>query len=537
MNNNIPNVKNTVGYNLFKHVFLIYLFATFIITSIHVYSEYKNEESKILKDMKNIEKSFKNQLSIATWFVDNKLIEEIIYGILSHRSIIGVTIKFNQYDFIHNFGTVDIKNKQKSRLLLTNKVKNLYKQNLYEYSFNLENEKYNNNKSFGKIIIYSDKYIIYDNIKNNFILIIINAFIKTFILWIVFLFFANKYLTIPFFKMINTMNNINFSQIDNAKLEYNENNKNEFDYLKISFNKMVNKLSNSYTQITSSNQRNIDLNENLEEKIKERTYELKESNDELEQTIDSLKITQNQLVEAEKMASLGGLVAGVAHEINTPVGIGLTGITHFLRITEDIKKLYNEDYLSKEELEEYLKTSEDLAKLINTNLSRTANLVKSFKQVAVDQTSEEKRVFDIKSYIEEVLFSINNITKQMNLQIEVHCNDDVTVNSYPGAISQIITNLIINSIKHGFNDKEEGIIIIEVDKTENEISFVYKDNGKGIKEENVDKVFEPFFTTNRENGGTGLGLNIVYNIVKSQLGGEIKCESKENQGVKFIVNF
>ena len=250
-----------------------------------------------------------------------------------------------------------------------------------------------------------------------------------------------------------------------------------------------------------------------------------------------MKNTQDKLVEAEKMASLGGLVAGVAHEINTPVGIGLTGITHLLQLTDDLKKVYSNDNLSKEELEEYLNVSEEISRLINSNLNRTAQLVKSFKQVAVDQTNEEKRKFNMKEYVSEILFSINSITKKAKIKIQVSCDDKININSYPGAVSQIITNLIINSIRHGFKEKENGEVIIDISKNENEIKFIFKDNGQGILEENINKIFDPFFTTNRNEGGTGLGLNIIYNIVTNTLNGSIKCISKRGHGVEFIIIF
>jgi len=376
----------------------------------------------------------------------------------------------------------------------------------------------NKETSLKTITIIKDD--IFDKFQDEFIQKFMILFLLVVILFFISYKMIKKIIELPLNKLVTFASK---SIKPHKTNKFSETRIEEFNELGLTYEKLITKIKK--------------MNNKLEDKVKQRTAELEESNDELQFAIENLKNTQDRLVEAEKMASLGGLVAGVAHEINTPVGIGLTGITHFLRITEDIKKLYTEDYLSKEELEEYLNTSEDLAKLINTNLSRTANLVKSFKQVAVDQTSEEKRVFGIKAYINEVLFSINNITKQTNLQIDVHCNDDITVNSYPGAIAQIITNFIINSIKHGFNDKEEGLITIEVDKTEDEISFVYKDNGKGIKEENMDKVFEPFFTTNRESGGTGLGLNIVYNIVTNSLSGRIKCNSEYGHGVEFVIIF
>ena len=262
--------------------------------------------------------------------------------------------------------------------------------------------------------------------------------------------------------------------------------------------------------------------------------EIKKRNEELEQTILNLKKTQNKLIESEKMASLGGLVAGVAHEINTPVGIGLTGITHFLNITNDIENKYTSNIMTKDEFEKYLTTSQELGNLININLERTSHLIKSFKQVAVDQTSEEERQFNLKQYIEDTIFSLDNIIKKTNLTIEIK-SKNINISSYPGAYSQIITNLILNSIQHGYKKKEKGTISIDISKKNNSLYLIYKDDGKGISKDNLSNIFEPFFTTNRGQGGTGLGLNVIYNIVTSNLKGTIVCHSKEDYGVKFKI--
>ena len=195
----------------------------------------------------------------------------------------------------------------------------------------------------------------------------------------------------------------------------------------------------------------------LEAQIKNRNKELEDSNFELETTIKNLKQTQDQLIACwKKMASLGGLVAGVAHEINTPVGIGLTGITHLEELTIEIKKSYKNETMSQEDFDEYLVTSLDLNKLINSNLNKAANLVKSFKQVAVDQSSEEKRLFNLFNYMKEILLSIHSFTKKTNIKIQYDCEKDIKINSYPGSFSQIITNLIMNSLIHGFKNKQEG---------------------------------------------------------------------------------
>ena len=273
----------------------------------------------------------------------------------------------------------------------------------------------------------------------------------------------------------------------------------------------------------------------LETKIKRRTQELEDKNIELNNTNEDIKKMQLQLVDAEKMASLGSLVAGVSHEINTPIGIGLTSVSYFVEMSTSIKERYKNDLMTQEAFEDFLSTSEELSHLIYKNLKKAAVLIKSFKTVAVDQSSEEKREFYFNEYIEEILNSIHPFTKKTNIVIELNCDEKLKVNSYPGPFSQVITNLIMNSIIHGFDEKEKGLIIIDIKEKKEQIHILFKDNGKGIKKENLAKIFDPFFTTNRENGGSGLGLNITYNIITKTLNGSITCRSIENEGVVFEI--
>ena len=267
-----------------------------------------------------------------------------------------------------------------------------------------------------------------------------------------------------------------------------------------------------------------ELRANLEKKV------IEEKNE-----IDYLKMAQKQLVESEKMASLGGLVAGVAHEINTPLGVGLTGITHFLDITEDINSLYTNNNMSENEFKKYVKTSNVLAQTIYINLEKAAELIRSFKRIAIDQSSDEKRKINLKKYIDEVLLSLHNITKKTNITISIICSEKIEIITFPGALSQILTNLIMNSLIHAFDKNSLGKIEITIEQNKNQILLVYKDDGKGISHDVINNIFEPFFTTNRTHGGSGLGLNVIYNIVKSTFGGNIVCTSEEGLGKKFII--
>ncbi|NRA71944.1 MAG: transporter substrate-binding domain-containing protein [Gammaproteobacteria bacterium] len=261
------------------------------------------------------------------------------------------------------------------------------------------------------------------------------------------------------------------------------------------------------------------------------------TNLEFQRTIADLKTTQQHLVESEKMASLGGLVAGVAHEINTPVGIGLTAITHFLSINDELKLKHQQQKISQKYFEKYLKDSTESANIINRNLERTAQLVSSFKRISVDQSSDECRTFPVKKYIDEILLSVNHVIKRSKIDIHISCSDSLKINSHPGAMAQILTNLIINSSIHGFPNNAKGNIFIDITTDQQHVTLTYHDDGCGISGKNLNKIFDPFFTTNREHGGSGLGLNIVYNIVHTRLGGTIMCTSELNEGVKFVIKF
>ena len=280
------------------------------------------------------------------------------------------------------------------------------------------------------------------------------------------------------------------------------------------------------------------LSKNIEDMmnvIKDNENLQKRKANELEGTIEELKLMQSHLVESEKMAALGGLVAGVAHEINTPVGNGITGITHLLDSTKLILEKYKLNNITEEEFETYLNTCIDLSSMININLQKTAHLVKSFKQVAVDQSTEEKRTFNLKEYLEEVLFSLSPIIKKTEVSILLNCGENILITSYPGAFSQVISNLVINSIRHAYKEKETGTISIDIAKDTDYLNIVYTDDGCGITKENIEKIFDPFFTTNRHAGGTGLGLNIIQNIIVKNLNGTIRCQSKVNEGVEFTI--
>lgn len=277
------------------------------------------------------------------------------------------------------------------------------------------------------------------------------------------------------------------------------------------------------------------LNDELEHRVEERTRALRLSNRELQFTLDELKLTQRQLVESEKMAALGGLVAGIAHEINTPLGIGVTAASHLEDETRKLMKLVGEGKVSRGALDAYQSEALSSAQLILSNLRRAGQLIKSFKQVAVDQSSEQAREIDLRTYLEEVLVSLGPALKKTPHTVSIKCPENLRIYTYPGAISQIVVNLVMNSLIHAFDGIARGEIRIECESYDEEWLLLYRDNGVGMSEDVRQRVFDPFFTTKRGQGGSGLGLHVVYNLVTQLLRGSLDCISAPGKGVEFQI--
>lgn len=255
----------------------------------------------------------------------------------------------------------------------------------------------------------------------------------------------------------------------------------------------------------------------------------------LEESLEKLHRTQKEMIQSAKMAALGDLVAGVAHEVNTPIGVSVTAASFLAERTRQLRDLYGKGEMKRSDLEKYLALAEESSGSVLSNLERAAELVQSFKKVAADQSSEEKRVFGMKNYLEQILLSLRPQFKRTPHQVSMDCPDDLTLDSYPGAIMQIMTNLIMNSLLHGFADGRAGAISITVESAGENVALTYRDTGVGMDQEQKERIYDPFYTTTRGSGGTGLGMNIVYNLVTQTLKGSIILETSPGQGAVFVL--
>jgi len=297
-------------------------------------------------------------------------------------------------------------------------------------------------------------------------------------------------------------------------------------------------LTDAYRRSIREQRRLVRVSDRQQAQLARLNQELGRRTAEAEEALSRLKDAQETLVQAEKLASLGALVGGVAHEINTPVGIALSCASHLADATAGLKALFAADNIGVDDFERYLATASDTARLIVANCERAANLIRSFKQVAVDRTSAERRRFNLAATIDETLVSLGPRLKQAGHRLMVACPPELEADGYPGALSQVLTNFVMNSVIHGYDDGVAGTLSVTVDlSSEGMIRLVYRDDGKGIADEHKARIFDPFFTTRRGAGGSGLGLHIVYNLVSGPLGGTLSVESTLGKGTTFTLVF
>jgi signal transduction histidine kinase len=265
--------------------------------------------------------------------------------------------------------------------------------------------------------------------------------------------------------------------------------------------------------------------------------ELRTSKEKAEGALLELNAAQQNLIDAERLAALGGLVAGVAHEVNNPIGISLTVASSFSRRAEMFEaELKSDTPLRRSQLEEFVRSSRDAAGQLVANLHRAGELIQSFKQVAVDRSHAERRQFSLSEATDQIIASLRPVLKRAPIELSVDVPDGLVIDGYPGSYGQILTNLFLNAANHAFADGRSGTISISARPRGNDdVEIIFADNGAGMTPDVQRQAFDPFFTTRRNEGGTGLGLHIVYNLVTQQLGGRMMLDSRLGQGTTFRI--
>jgi signal transduction histidine kinase len=310
----------------------------------------------------------------------------------------------------------------------------------------------------------------------------------------------------------------------------------ELEVFSRSLNSMATALRERITQLGNAKAALKELNVSLESRVQERSSELQRANHDLSLALDTLRRTQDDLISAEKMASLGSLVAGIAHELNTPIGNSLLAATTLSDRLAEFKQRMEDGTLKRSTMNEHLDDVALACTLISGSLNRAANLISSFKQVAVDQTNDKQRQFDLRHVIEDTMATFAPRLKRANCSIVVEVDGDISLDSYPGSLCQVINNLVNNALVHAFDGRTESAIGIRARcEREGHVFISFQDDGIGMPDDVLRHVFDPFFTTKMGRGGTGLGMNIVYNIVTGVLGGRIDIDTRVGHGTTVYI--
>lgn len=303
------------------------------------------------------------------------------------------------------------------------------------------------------------------------------------------------------------------------------------------FNRMIQSLEQRDKELQISNAELANHAATLEDKVRQRTISLSTSNHELQQALQTLREAKRQLIESDKLASLGRLVAGVAHELNTPLGNALMAASTIEAILNNMAQAMANGTLRKSELAQSISLSHEGSALVSHNVQRAAEIIRGFKQLAVDQTTEMRREFDVDSVLSEILFASQPSLRHKPYQVVTHFKAGLTIDSYPGPLGQVVSNLIQNALLHGFAGRDSGCLELSCDELDaGHIQIICRDDGVGMTEAVRLRIFEAFFTTKFGQGGSGLGMQIVYNLVTGLLGGEINVESQPGSGTRICIS-
>ncbi|WP_293746118.1 ATP-binding protein [uncultured Paraglaciecola sp.] len=569
----MSNVKQGLSKKLLSRVLSVYFVLTLIVTAGQVFTEYLNAKSHIEGELKTLKNTFSTSLTRAIWELNTPQAKSIAVGLMELPIVEGVQIRDENSNYIADLGRT-------SKLVgesITKGVVRDHAGGTFGYSFPLIFEFSGRTSLVGDVTLYSSSAIIFGRIEVGIFFLVGNAIVKTAFLVFLFMSAFRTMLTNPLNELTQQISDFNLDDPESSKLDLSINEDNELKVLETSYNKLIDemiefqsKLAGTQSELQQANLRLDDQNISLEEEVAKKTAtlsrimldleqqkdellinqrelrqenenrqfiedELRKRNSELATSMETIQMAKDQLVESERMASLGGLVAGIAHDVNTPLGVSVTATSFLQDRVKKLQSAYDDKKLTGSTMTSFLSEAQQTITLLTNNLNRASDLISSFKQVAVDQTSEAEREINVSEYLSEVVQSLAPNFKKTQHTINIQCPDDLSIKCAPGVLAQILTNMIMNSLIHGFEDKTKGAIKVEISEQDNNLIINYSDDGRGLDEGTLARHFDAFFTTRRGKGGSGLGTHIMYNLVTQTLGGGIEAFSQPGNGLQYII--
>lgn len=569
----MSDIKQGLSKRLLARVLSVYFVLTLIVTIGQVFTEYLNAKSHIESELQTLKNTFSTSLTRAIWELNTPQAKSIATGLMELPIVEGVQIRDENGNYIADLGLTS----NQSTESITKGVVRDHSGGTFGYSFPLIFEFSGRTSLVGDVTLYSSSTIIFGRIEVGIFFLIGNALVKTAFLVFLFMNAFRNMLTKPLTELTQQISDFNVDDPVSSKLDLSIDEDNELKLLQVSYNNLIDdlvsfqdKLAGTQAQLQAANRQLDDQNISLEEEVAKKTAtlsrimldleqqkdellinqrelrqenenrqfvedELRKRNSELATSMDTLQLAKDQLVESERMASLGGLVAGIAHDVNTPLGVSVTATSFLQERVVSLQSAYDEKKLTGSTMASFLSDAQQTITLLTNNLNRASELISSFKQVAVDQTSEAEREINVRQYLGEIVHSLAPNFKKSQHSIEIHCPDNLIIQCAPGVIAQIFTNMIMNSLIHGFENKVSGKIKIDISSDDQKLLIDYQDDGMGLPEGTREQHFDAFFTTRRGKGGSGLGTHIMYNLVTQTLKGEIEVFSKPQQGLKYKI--
>ncbi|MEP0173989.1 MAG: ATP-binding protein [Paraglaciecola sp.] len=570
----MTSAKQGLSKKLLTRVLSVYFVLTLIVTAGQIVTEYLNAKSHIESELQTLKNTFSTSLTRAIWELNTPQAKSIAEGLMELPIVEGVQIRDENGNYISNLGrTSELSNES-----ITKGVVRDHSGGTFGYSFPLIFEFSGRTSLVGDVTLYSSSDIIFGRIEVGIFFLLGNAIVKTAFLVFLFMSAFRTMLTNPLNELTQQISDFNLNDPNSSKLDLSINENNELKVLETSYNKLIDevidyqaKLAGTQNELQQANRRLDDQNISLEEDVAKKTAtlskimldleqqkdellinqrelrqenenrqfiedELRKRNSELATSMETIQLAKDQLVESAKMASLGGLVAGIAHDVNTPLGVGVTATSFLQDRVDKLKVAYEDKKLTGSTMSSFISEAQQTITLLTNNLNRASDLISSFKQVAVDQTSEAEREINVSEYLIEIVQSLAPSIKKTQHTIDVHCPDDLTIKCAPGVLAQILTNMIMNSLIHGFENKPKGSIGINITQQDNNLLIHYTDDGKGLDKITLGQHFDAFFTTKRGEGGSGLGTHIMYNLVTQTLKGKIQASSELGEGLHYKIS-
>ena len=570
----------SISRKLLSKVLSVYFILTFSVTGIQIIAEYFNTKSHINSELLTLQKTISGSLTRAVWELNTQQAVDISEGLIAIPMIKGITVTDEANNVITQLGEVlTLPSQASEEMYNEHQSISSLSEGLFGHSFPLIFEFSGRTTTVGTVTLLSSNDVIFARIEVGIYFLIGNAIVKTAFLIFLFSLAFTKLLTEPLQELTDQMKQLDLHDPEASKFHNMNNERNELNVLEDAYNNLIDeliefkdKLALSQRETSLANDKLDEQNLLLEQEVARKTSTLSRTllrmevqqkdmlaqqhqleaennrrrktestlittNKDLKSSIIELSKAQDRLLEAEKMSSLGALSAEISHEINTPIGISITSTSYLSDIIHKLQQDINAQQLSKRTIDSFIDNAQHSVELLLSNLQRAAELIASFKQVAVDQTNDKVRLINVAKYLDEIIRSIHPKLKKTDHSVKINCDPHIEIYTHPGAIAQIIINLIINSIAHAFTNINRGEMTIDIALDQQWLVILYRDNGVGVNEEQLEKLFDPFYTTKASKGGTGLGTHIIKNLIEDTLNGSIEAYSKESEGLSYHMSF